>query len=113
MKRIHSFLIALALFFAGHSLALAAPDSLPLPGYARITYRVSYGEGGVQVGSSIQELRHDGVRYAMRSHMETTGIFWLLKPVQMTNVSKGEIVAGGFRPNEFSVTRFNGKNETA
>ncbi|MDR2000229.1 MAG: DUF3108 domain-containing protein, partial [Zoogloeaceae bacterium] len=40
-------------------------------------------------------------------------IFWLLKPVQMTNVSKGEIVAGGFRPNEFSVTRFNGKNETA
>lgn len=101
------------------SLAAAPPApelpalAMTLPPYVRITYRVTLGEAGFLVGSAVQELRQDGSRYTMRSSAETVGIVWLFKPARMVNVSKGDVVASGLRPREFSVERNNGKNDTA
>ncbi|MDR0479152.1 MAG: DUF3108 domain-containing protein, partial [Burkholderiaceae bacterium] len=92
--------------------ALAEPTS-SLPHYARITYRVTYGEGGIVGGRAVQELRHDGSRYSMSSSMETVGIVRLFKEARLINVSTGSIVAGGLRPDEFSITRNNDKTEKA
>jgi hypothetical protein len=44
---------------------------------------------------------------------ETIGVFGLLRPAKITNVSEGEVVDGGIRPRRFKVERSSGKNESA
>jgi hypothetical protein len=91
----------------------ASAAALPLPRSVRIRYRVTLGEGGFGIGESVQELRHDGRRYEMRSSAETTGLAGFFRPVRVVNISLGEVTTGGLRPDEFRVERSNGKNEKA
>lgn len=96
----------------GPASITALKDEIALPRYARITYRVSYGDNGFVVGEAVQELRHDGRTYVVRSSAETTGVVRLFRRAKIVNTSMGEIVGGRLRPREFRVER-NDKIETA
>jgi hypothetical protein len=92
--------------------AAALPEvKMTLPGFVRIVYRVTMGEAAFPIGRTVQEIRHDGVRYSMRNDAETTGIVRLFRPARMVNVSAGEVVASGLRPMEFWNRRDNGKGD--
>lgn len=100
-------------FFDGGPASIPAlQNEIALPRYARITYRVSYGDNGFVVGEAIQELRHNGSAYIVRSSAETTGIVRLFRRAKIVNTSMGEIVGGRLRPQEFRVER-NDRIETA
>lgn len=89
------------------------PAEIALPRRVRIRYQVSMGEGGFVIGEAIQELRHDGLTYEMRSSAATTGLAGLFKPVRVVNVSQGDVVVGGLRPREFRIERDKGGAESA
>lgn len=93
--------------------AAPPPVEIALPRSVRIRYQVSMGEGGFIIGETIQELRHDGLAYEMRSSAATTGLAGLFKPVRVVNVSQGDVVAGGLRPREFRIERDKGSTESA
>lgn len=93
--------------------AAPSPVEIALPRSVRIRYQVSMGEGGFIIGEAIQELRHDGHTYEMRSTAATTGLAGLFKPVQVVNISRGDVVAGGLRPREFRIERDKGTAESA
>lgn len=93
--------------------AAPPPVEIALPRRVRIRYQVSMGEGGFIIGEAIQELRHDGRTYEMRSTAATTGLAGLFKPVRVVNVSQGDVVAGGLRPREFRIERDKGSTESA
>lgn len=100
-------------FFDGGPASIPAlQNEIALPRYARITYRVSYGDNGFVVGEAIQELRHNGSAYIVRSSAETTGIVRLFRRAKIVNTSMGDIVGGRLRPQEFRVER-NDRIETA
>ena len=111
-----------ALFFAWAMVAAmqleareAAPSAIrmTLSPYVRIEYQVTWGEGGLVVGTVVQESRHDATHYSMRNTAETTGLARLLKHATVVTVSEGDIVAGGLRPRQFRIERSSGKNESA
>jgi hypothetical protein len=92
--------------------AAAVPvTTMSLPGYVRIEYQVTMGEGAFPIGRAIQEIRHEGGQYSMRNDANTTGIVSLFRPARIVNVSAGDVVAGGLRPREYWVRRDNGKGE--
>jgi hypothetical protein len=93
--------------------AAPAPAEIALPRRVRIRYRVTLGQHGFVIGETIQELRHDGAGYEMRSTARTTGLAGFFKPVQVVNVSQGEVVDGGLRPNEFRIERSTGGTDSA
>lgn len=93
--------------------AMAVPKEIALPKYARIRYDVTWGEGGFVIGRAIHLLRHDGVSYSVSSAAETTGLAGLFRPAKIVNVSEGDVVDGGVRPQRFRVERSNGRNESA
>jgi hypothetical protein len=93
--------------------AAPPPVEMALPRSVRIRYQVSMGEGGFIIGEAIQELRHDGLTYEMRSSAATTGLAGLFKPVRVVNVSQGDVAAGGLRPREFRIERDKGNTESA
>jgi hypothetical protein len=89
------------------------PAEIALPRRVRIRYQVTMGAGGFVIGEAIQELRHDGLTYEMRSSAATTGLAGLFKPVRVVNVSQGDVVVGGLRPREFRIERDKGGAESA
>jgi len=114
--------LTLPLFFAWAMVAampLEAREATPsavrmtLPPYVRIQYQVTWGEGGLVVGSVVQESRHDATSFSLRNTAETTGLARLLKHATVVTVSEGDIVAGGLRPRRFRIERSSGKNESA
>jgi hypothetical protein len=102
----------LAFVDGGPASITALQGEIDLPRFARIRYRVSYGDNGFVVGEATQELHHDGRSYFVRSSAETTGLVRLFRPAKIVNTSVGDIVGGRLRPQEFRVER-NGKIETA
>jgi hypothetical protein len=91
---------------------LLAPR-ISLPRYARIRFRVTMGEGGFVIGQAIQELRHDNSTYEMRSTAATTGLAGFLKPVQVVNISQGDVIGGSLRPRRFRIERDKGNSDWA
>lgn len=111
-----------ALLFAWAMLAamqVAGREATPsairpaLSPYVRIEYQVTWGEGGLAVGTVVQESRYDATHYSLRNTAETTGLARLLKHATVVTVSEGDIVAGGLRPRRFRIDRSSGKNESA
>lgn len=96
----------------GPASITALRSDFALPRFVRIRYRVTLANG-FPVGTAIQELRHDGEVYSLRSAAATSGIVALFKPANIVDISEGEIVGGSFRPYEFRIERNGGVTEMA
>ncbi|MBU1237388.1 MAG: DUF3108 domain-containing protein [Gammaproteobacteria bacterium] len=84
-----------------------------LPPYVRIEYRVTWGDNGFVVGTTVQESRLGATHFSLRNTAETTGFVRLFKRATVVNASEGDIVAGGLRPHRFRIERSSGRNESA
>lgn len=89
-------------------LALASPES-PWPRHGRIRFVVTRGDQGFVIGQSLHRWSHDGKTYTLNNVTETTGLAAVFRPVQVTQISVGEIGEDGLRPREFRT----GKNGIA
>jgi len=90
------------------AVAAAAAES-PLPRYGHIRFVITRGDQGFVIGQSLHRWSHDGKTYTLNNVTETTGLAALLRPVQVTQSSVGEISEEGLRPREFRT----GKNGIA
>lgn len=93
--------------------AAAAPAEPILPGRGYIRFNV-YKGAGLLVGRAEHDWEFADGHYRLGSVTETIGLAALLKPVRVELESRGDLTAGGLRPERFS-TRRNGSatNENA
>ena len=86
----------------------AAPDaavSERLPPRGSIRFRVDRGDSGFEIGVARQEWILDAGRYRLTSSVETTGLAWLIRAVNIDMESVGRISADGLHPEVFGVMR--------
>jgi hypothetical protein len=85
----------------------AAPPDPPgrLPPRGRIGFRVDRGDSGFEIGRARQEWEFEAGRYRLVSSVETTGLAWLIRAVDIDMESIGRISAEGLRPEAFGVMR--------
>ncbi|MBK9625352.1 MAG: DUF3108 domain-containing protein [Rhodocyclaceae bacterium] len=100
--------------------AVQSRDSTPLPtGEANkvanffpregsLEYTVMRGDGGFVLGKARHEWHFDGKSYSLKSSVETTGLAALLKSIKAVQQSRGELTAGGLKPQEFTQERGKG-----
>jgi len=80
----------------------AAPSALPKR--ARLRFGITMGRGFI-VGRAEHRWTLEGASYTLRATAETTGLAALFKPAVVTQISEGEVLADGLRPNAFRVER--------
>ncbi|MDR1708645.1 MAG: DUF3108 domain-containing protein, partial [Candidatus Accumulibacter sp.] len=76
-----------------------------LPPGGRIRFRVDRGDSGFEIGIAVQEWSFADGRYRLTSSVETTGLAWLIRSVNIDMESAGTLTAGGLRPEIFGVRR--------
>jgi hypothetical protein len=76
-----------------------------LPPRGRIRFRVDRGDSGFEIGAAFQEWSFEAERYRLVSTVETTGLAWLLRSVDIAMESIGRISADGLQPEAFGVMR--------
>jgi hypothetical protein len=106
----------------GESLVHAAsPDQAALPGPAepdapavsperlpprgRVRFRVDWGDSGFEIGVVRQEWEFEDGRYRLTSSVETTGLAWLIRSVDIEMESIGRISSQGLQPEAFGILR--------
>jgi Protein of unknown function (DUF3108) len=88
------------------AMAPAPPAaSSALPKRARIRFGIAMGGRGFIVGRAEHRWTLEGASYTLRATAETTGLAALFKPAVVTQISEGEVLADGLRPNAFRVER--------
>jgi hypothetical protein len=96
-----------------------ASDDLPppvlagWPGRGTIRYKVLLGDHGLQVGEALHEWSHDGKRYRMSAHVETTGLIGMLRKLRYVQRSEGGVGPDGLVPERFTVEQSGKKSEAA
>ena len=80
----------------------AAPSALPKR--ARLRFGITMGRGFI-VGRAEHRWTLEGASYTLRATAETIGLAALFKPAVVTQISEGEVLADGLRPNAFRVER--------
>ncbi|MDR2113555.1 MAG: DUF3108 domain-containing protein, partial [Candidatus Accumulibacter sp.] len=85
----------------------AAPDVSAgrLPPRGRIRFRVDMGDSGFEVGAAFQEWSFEAGRYRLVSTVETTGLAWLVRSVDIAMESIGRISGDGLQPEAFGIMR--------
>lgn len=94
--------------------------SLPLsaagvkwPAGGEVAYDITQGEGGMVIGKGVHRWEHDGGGYRMSTLLETTGLAALLKDVEYTQRSEGDVTPQGLVPRRFVVEQKGRETETA
>jgi hypothetical protein len=80
-----------------------SPERLPPRG--RVRFRVDWGDAGFEIGVARQEWEFDAGRYRLISSVETTGLAWLLRSVDIEMESIGRISGEGLQPEAFGIMR--------
>lgn len=93
------------------SEALAAPRP-PLPARIRIGYTLIKGEQGLVVGRMTHDWEAADGQYTVTSLARATGLFSLFVPGTLIQVSRGELVAEGLKPQLFWIQRGQSGNRT-
>jgi hypothetical protein len=85
----------------------AAPvvSSGRLPPSGRIRFRVEMGDSGFEVGVARQEWSFEAGSYRIVSSVETIGLAWLIRSVDVGMESLGRISDKGLQPEVFGVMR--------
>lgn len=91
------------------TLAPPAPALPAFPRSGQITFSIVYGRDGFPVARTVQSWKIDGERYQLASRSETVGIVDLFRSQHRTYVSRGELTAGGLRPETFLMSRDRGR----
>ena len=78
------------------------------PREGSLEYTVMRGDGGFVLGKARHEWRIDGKTYSLKSSVETTGLAALIKSIKAVQQSRGELTAGGLKPQEFTQERGKG-----
>ena len=92
----------------------ALPPALrDLPDSLTLRYAVQAGEGGFNLGRARYQWRADGDRYRLESVTEAIGLTSLFISGQIVQRSEGAIDAHGLRPERFSMTRGERKQDVA
>ncbi len=78
------------------------------PREGSLEYTVMLGDGGFVVGKARYEWRIDGKTYLLKSSLEPTGLAALIKSIKAVQQSRGELTAGGLKPQEFTQERGKG-----
>lgn len=93
----------------------AAEGPRPFPAQAEILYTLFKGSNGLSVGKVVQTWQSSGGRYSLTSVAEATGIFSLIVPGRLVQISQGELAANGLKPESFWIQRgqSEGKTESA
>lgn len=92
------------------------PQALDLsswPANGSILFRVTYGEGGFEVGRAEHRWSHDDQHYEMETALETTGVTALFRSFRYVQRSVGGLGKAGLRPERFSVEQAGKKPEWA
>lgn len=89
----------------------AAGASWPAAG--EVEYQVSQGEGGMVLGKGVHRWTQDGRGYRMSTHLETTGLAAMLKDVEYTQTSEGDVTPQGLVPRSFLVEQKGRADERA
>ena len=87
----------------GEADAPALAERLPPRG--RIRFRVDRGDSGFEIGLARQEWFFEQDRYRLVSSVETTGLAWLIRSVDIDMESIGRMSGGGLQPEAFGVMR--------
>lgn len=82
------------------AVAAPPPPAPPWPPRGRISYVVTYGEGGMVVGQTVQEWQVDGAHYTLRSLAEPKGLAAMFGKTRAQE-SVGVVTIAGLRPEEF------------
>ncbi|MDR3220998.1 MAG: DUF3108 domain-containing protein, partial [Candidatus Accumulibacter sp.] len=82
-----------------------AVSSGRLPPRGRIRFRVDRGDSGFEIGAAVQEWEFAAGRYRLVSSVETTGLAWLIRAVNIDMESVGRVSGDGLRPDVFGVMR--------
>ncbi|GHU03175.1 hypothetical protein FACS1894158_00940 [Betaproteobacteria bacterium] len=85
--------------------AVPAVSSERLPPSGRIRFRVEMGDSGFEVGVARQEWSFEAGSYRIVSSVETTGLAWLVRSVNIGMESLGRISDKGLQPEVFGVMR--------
>jgi hypothetical protein len=81
----------------------ASPERLPPRG--RIRFRVDWGDAGFEIGVARQAWVFEAGRYRLTSSVETTGLAWLLRSVDIEMESIGRLSDAGLQPEAFGILR--------
>jgi hypothetical protein len=82
---------------------IVSPERLPPRGRVRV--RGDWGDAGGEIGGARQEWEFDAGRYRLISSVETTGLAWLLRSVDIEMESIGRISGEGLQPEAFGIMR--------
>lgn len=86
--------------------APAPPPPLnSMPGKAEIRYNVVKGVDGFSVGRAVYIWQVRGDRYVLTSITEGTGLFALVQPGKLVQISQGRITPLGLAPDDFWIQR--------
>ncbi|MDR3299043.1 MAG: DUF3108 domain-containing protein [Candidatus Accumulibacter sp.] len=85
--------------------AASVVSSAHLPPRGRIRFRVERGDSGFEIGVARQEWTFGEGRYRLVSSVETTGLVWLIRSVDIDMESIGQISGDGLQPEAFGVRR--------
>lgn len=91
---------------------VVAPPAPPWPRAGRMSYVVTWGEGGFIIGETVHEWRVDDTHYAIRSVATPRGLA-ALRGKTRAQSSEGEVTAAGLRPREFRDQREGREAESA
>jgi hypothetical protein len=80
-----------------------SPERLPPRG--RIRFQVDWGDAGFEIGVARQEWAFEAGRYRLTSSVETTGLAWLLRSVDIEMESLGRLSDAGLQPEAFGILR--------
>lgn len=82
--------------------AVAETANPDLPPRGALTYRFYWGRSRWLAGQAVHQWLVQGRRYTLSSYIQTTGLFWLLRPLQLLETAKGTLVGNRLRPEMFS-----------
>ena len=74
----------------------------PLPRNGKLTYGFYWGKSRWLAGQAIHQWLVEDGYYTLTSTVRTTGLFQLLHPIKLVEISKGKISGGSLRPLQFS-----------